>query len=74
MTKKLYKIDSPVRNIVALQSAVNGEVHCLMTGLHWGGTLQGRFHWAQIFAGEKAMSKRSRRYLNALLNEAKRKR
>lgn len=71
MTRKLYSVESPVRNRAALQRAVNGEVEGLAAGLHWRGTPQGPWHWAQIFVGEKKMSKRSRRYLNALLNESR---
>lgn len=71
MSRKLYSGESPVDDRDALQRAVNGEVFGLMEGLSWRMTPQGANHWAQVFCGEKKMSRRSRRYLNALLNESR---
>lgn len=61
----------PIMDRRKLQDVLAGDALGLMLGLHWSRTPQGSKHWAQVYAGEKKLSKRSRRYLNKLLNEAR---
>ncbi len=60
--------DSPIVDRRAVLDVLAGDRNALMRGLYWNGTVQGAFHWSQVFEGQKKLSKRSRRYLNKLLS------
>lgn len=51
-----------------IRRVLGGEVSLLLDCLFWIRTPQGGIHWQQVYCGNKRLSKRSRQYLNKLLN------
>lgn len=58
-------------NPIYVQEALNGDALSIMYAFWWRDTPQGFWHWSNIYTGDKRMSKRTRQYLNKLLNQAK---
>lgn len=52
----------------SVREVLNGDVSSLMMAFKWKGSPQGGQHWIDIIANRKKLSKRSRQYLNKLLN------
>ena len=55
-------------NKKAIREVLNGDVAELSAALIWRNSPQGVTHWVDIAFGYKKLSKRSRQYLNKLLN------
>lgn len=62
---------NPIISRRAALDVLAGDSDALMRALGWSETVQGPLHWCKVFYGQKKLSKRSRRYLNKLLNESK---
>lgn len=53
---------------VAIREALGGNVEMIQAAFYFGDTPQGHNHWWDVSHGIKRLSKRSRQYLNKLLN------